>query len=173
MKIGIYPGTFDPITLGHLDIITRASSLVDQLIIGVLINHTKKPVFNAAERVELIERVIKEHPELPPMKVEAFDGLLVDFAKRKNASIIVRGLRAITDFEYELQIAQTNHKMSPEIDTVFFTTRLEYSYLSSSAVREIASFGGNVRQFVPETILQSVYDKYSSIRSVNNGSKQN
>lgn len=173
MKIGIYPGTFDPITLGHLDIITRASSLVDLLVIGVLINHSKKPVFNAGERVELIERVINDHPELPPMKVEAFDGLLVDFAKKKNASIIVRGLRAITDFEYELQIAQTNHKLSPEIDTVFFTTRLEYSYLSSSAVREIASFGGNINQFVPECILQSVYDKYSSIRSVNYGSEQN
>lgn len=173
MKIGIYPGTFDPITLGHLDIITRASSLVDLLIIGVLINHTKKPVFNADERVELIERVIKDHPELPPMKVEAFDGLLVDFAKKNNASIIVRGLRAITDFEYELQIAQTNHKLSPDIDTVFFNTRLEYSYLSSSTVREIASFGGNINQFVPECILQSVYDKYSSIRSVSNGSEQN
>jgi len=166
MKIGIYPGSFDPITLGHLDIIVRASGLVDKLIIGVLNNNTKKPLFSAEERVDLIERVIKENTKISSIQVEAFDGLLIEFAAQKNASIIVRGLRAITDFEYELQMAQTNHKLNKKIDTVFFTTSVEYSYLSSSAVKQIASFDGDIKQFVPECIVQSVYDKYKSIRSV-------
>lgn len=165
MKIGIYPGSFDPITLGHLDIIVRASGLVDQLIIGVLKNGNKHPLFSAEERVALIEQVIKEK-KLPSVKVEAFDGLLIDYVKEKQASIIVRGLRAVTDFEYELQIAQTNHKLDKTIDTVFFTTSVEYSYLSSSVVKEIASFHGDIRQFVPGSIVQAVYDKYNSIRSV-------
>ena len=166
MKIGIYPGSFDPITLGHLDIILRASRLVDKLVIGVLENRAKRPLFTAEERVELIERAINDLSYKPNIQVEAFDGLLVDYAKRKNATIIVRGLRAITDFEYELQIAQTNHKIFPEVDTVFFTTSVEYSYLSSSVVKEIASFSGDIHQFIPECIVQSVYDKYNSIRSV-------
>lgn len=166
MKIGIYPGSFDPITLGHLDIIIRASGLVDQLTIGVLRNSSKRPLFTADERVELIERVIRAYPELSHVKVEAFDGLLVDFAKQKDATLIVRGFRAVTDFEYELQIAQMNHKLNPSIDTIFFTTSVEYSYLSSSAVKEIASYGGDIRQFIPESIVQSVYDKYNNTRSV-------
>ncbi len=166
MKIGIYPGSFDPITLGHLDIIVRASGLVDKLVIGVLKNNAKKPLFSAEERVEFIERVIRENTNLKTVQVIAFGGLLIDFAREQKASIIVRGLRAITDFEYELQIAQMNHKMDASVDTVFFTTSVEYSYLSSSAVKEIANFGGNINQFVPECIVQSVYDKYKSIRSV-------
>jgi pantetheine-phosphate adenylyltransferase len=160
MKVGIYPGSFDPITLGHLDIIVRASGLVDKLIIGVLKNSAKKPLFTEVERVELIKIALSERPDLPNIQVDTFDGLLIDFAAKENASIIVRGLRAITDFEYELQIAQTNHKLNDKIDTVFFTTSVEYSYLSSSAVKEIASFGGDIRQFVPSGIVQSVYDKY-------------
>ena len=160
MKIGIYPGSFDPITLGHLDIIIRASKLVDKLIIGVLTNKSKKILFTSEERVELIEQVLREHTDLTNVQVEAFDGLLVDFARQRQADIIVRGLRAITDFEYELQIAQTNHKLDKKIDTVFFTTSVEYSYLSSSAVREIASYGGDIKQFVPGCIIQPIYNKY-------------
>jgi pantetheine-phosphate adenylyltransferase len=139
---------------------------VDKLIIGVLSNNAKKPLFTAEERVELIERVIREKPNTTNITVEAFDGLLVDYAMKKNANIIVRGLRAITDFEYELQIAQINHKINKKIDTVFFTTSVEFSYLSSSVVKEIAGYGGDIKQFVPECIVQSVYDKLKSIRSV-------
>ncbi|HHV10329.1 MAG TPA: pantetheine-phosphate adenylyltransferase [Clostridiales bacterium] len=160
MKVGIYPGSFDPITLGHLDIIVRASKLVDQLIIGVLQNKAKKPLFSTEERVMMIEKVIEEYTDIKTTKVIAFDGLLIDFAREQKAAIIVRGLRAITDFEYELQIAQMNHKLDEKVDTVFFTTSVEYSYLSSSAIKEIAAFGGDIRQFVPANIVQPIYDKY-------------
>ena len=156
MRIGIYPGSFDPVTLGHLDIIVRASRLVDQLIIGVLVNGAKSPMFSMEERMELLRRVTMD---MPNVVVEKHDGLLVDFARQKNANILVRGLRAVTDFEYELQIAQTNHKLNPFVDTVFLTTSVEYSYVSSSIVREIASYGGDISQFVPECIVEDIYRK--------------
>lgn len=161
MRIGVYPGSFDPITLGHLDIILRASELVDELIIGVLKNSTKIPLINIEERVELLKLVTKN---IPNVTIESYQGLLVDFANEKKANVIVRGLRAITDFEYELQLAQTNHKLNPNVDTVFLTTSVDYAYLSSSTVREIASYGGKIEQFVPECIAQAVYDKYKMIR---------
>jgi pantetheine-phosphate adenylyltransferase len=163
MRVGIYPGSFDPVTMGHLDIIMRASKLVDHLIIGVLNNSKKTPLFTTDERVKFLEIVTKD---IPNVTIEAYRGLLVDFADERQANIIVRGLRAITDFEYELQLAQTNHKLNPRVDTVFLTTSVEYAYLSSSTIREIASFGGDIHQFVPSCVVQAVYDKYNNLRSV-------
>ena len=131
--------------------------LFDLLIIAVLNNSVKTPLFSAEERVELIRQVTKN---MRNISVEAFDGLLIDFAKKRNASTIVRGLRAVSDFEYELQVAQTNHKMDSTIDTVFLTTSLEYSYLSSSIVREIASYNGDISNFVPKEIIPNILAKY-------------
>ena len=149
-KIGVYPGSFDPITLGHLDIIERSAKMFDTLIVGVLINRAKKPLFSVEERVKMIQSVTSH---LDNVRVCSFEGLLVDFAKRENARVIVRGLRAVTDFEYELQMAQTNHTMCPGLDTIFLTTDLKYAYLSSSVVREVASYGGKVDKFVPPQVL--------------------
>lgn len=163
MITGIYPGSFDPVTLGHLDIIKRSSKLVDHLIIGVLNNSAKRPLFTAQERVEMLKLVAQD---IPNVSVETFDGLTVDFAKSRNATVMFRGLRAVTDFEYEIQIAQTNHAVMPDIDTVFLTTSVQYSYLSSSIVKEVASYGGDITKFVPESILPLVLDKFNMIRSV-------
>lgn len=162
MKIAIYPGSFDPITLGHLNIIERAAAMVDRLIVGVLQNQTKKPLFTAQERLEMIEEVTGH---LPNVTAQLFDGLTIDFARRCEAQCIVRGLRAITDFEYELQIAQTNRKFSGgDLDTMFLTTSLEYAYLSSSTVREFASFNGDISQCVPEFVAKLIYEKYGHVR---------
>ena len=146
-KIGIYPGSFDPVTLGHLDIIERSSRMFDRLIVGVLYNKSKKALFSAEERVKMI-RSVTGH--LCNVEVVAFEGLSVDFARSVGARVLVRGLRAVTDFEYELQMAQTNHAMCHNIDTIFLTTDLKYAYLSSSIVKEVASFDGNIDMFVPE-----------------------
>ena len=162
MKRGIYPGSFDPITLGHQDVIKRAAKIMDELVIGVLTNSMKAPLFSVEERVELIQEVVKD---IPNVKVQAFEGLTVDFAKEIGATVLIRGLRAVTDFEYELQIAQTNSKLDSEIDTVFFTTNVEYSYLSSSIVKEIASFGGDITKFVPENIVSIIYDKIAKVKA--------
>ena len=157
MRIGIYPGSFDPVTLGHLDIIKRAANLVDKLVIAVLSNSAKSPLFSTEERVELLKRVIKD---IPNVEVQSFDGLTIDFAVQMGANVIFRGLRAVTDFEYELQLAQTNHKLNPKIDTVFLITKVEYAYLSSSIVREIASYNGEIECFVPSNIIDDIYGKY-------------
>ncbi len=156
MTRAIYPGSFDPITNGHTDIIERSAKMVDHLIIGVLTNNAKSPLFTIDERTDMIRKVTAH---LENVTVEAFDGLLIDFAKKCEASIIIRGLRAVTDFEYELQMAQTNHVLSPSVDTVFLTTNLKYSYLSSSVVKEIAHFGGNVSEFVSPYIEDRIKEK--------------
>ena len=159
MVIAVYPGSFDPVTLGHLDIIERAAKIVDELVVAVLMNGSKSPLFTVTERVDMLREVTKH---IGNVKVMSFSGLLVDFAKEINASIIIRGLRAITDFEYELQMAQTNHILNDKIDTVFLTSNLEYSYLSSSTVKEVASFGGDISKFVPEYVIDRIYKKYNS-----------
>lgn len=152
----IYPGSFDPVTLGHLDIIQRASRSVDELIVGVLNNGGKTPLFTIDERVSMLKEVIEG---LPNVKVLSFSGLLVDFARQTEATVVVRGLRAISDFEYELQMAQTNHKLNPQVDTMFMATSLEYSYLSSTIVKEVAFFQGDIKEFVPEAIVGRIQEK--------------
>lgn len=156
MLRAVYSGSFDPVTYGHLDIIRRSRSLADELIVGVLNNKAKTPLFSVEERVKMLEEMTKN---MPGVKVVPFEGLLIDFAKEMSAGIVVRGLRAVTDFEYELQMAQTNNKLSPELETVFLTTSLEYSYLSSTIVKEVAAFGGDISQFVPETIERRIQEK--------------
>ncbi len=152
----IYPGSFDPVTLGHLDIIRRASRTVNELIVGVLNNGGKTPLFTAEERVEMLREVTKD---IPNVKVMSFSGLLVDFAKHTNSTVVVRGLRAISDFDYELQMAQTNRKMNPHVDTMFLATSLEYAYLSSSTVKEVAFFDGDISEFVPEPVVEKVRER--------------
>ena len=158
MKRAIYPGSFDPVTNGHVDIILRSSKIVDRLIVGVLNNSAKKSLFSVEERVSMLKELTKD---LPNVEVTSFDGLLVDYMREIDASIIVRGLRAVTDFEYELQIAQTNHIENTDIETIFLTTNLQYSYLSSTIVKEFASYGGDISKFVPEQFVDRIYDKYN------------
>lgn len=157
MKRAIYPGSFDPLTLGHLDIIRRASSIVDELVVGVLHNSAKNSLFSLEERVSMIEEMTAD---LPNVTVTSFNGLLVEHMKEIDATIIVRGLRAVTDFEYELQIAQTNHVENPNVETIFLTTSLQYSYLSSTIVKEFASYGGDITKFVPPQFIDRIYEKY-------------
>ena len=163
MLRAIYPGSFDPVTYGHLDIIRRSSKLVDELIVGVLCNKAKMPLFSVEERVKMLEEVTKD---LSNVRIVPFDGLLVDFASRMDADIVIRGLRAITDFEYELQMSQTNHKLASNVETMFLTTGIEYSYLSSTTVKEIAAFGGDVSQFVPEAVAEELKKKMNTKRRV-------
>ena len=157
MKRAIYPGSFDPLTLGHLAMIERSAKIVDELVIGVLNNSAKNSLFSLDERVSMIKEMTES---MPNVTVASFDGLLVDYMKEINATIIVRGLRAVTDFEYELQIAQTNHVENPEVETIFLTTSLQYSYLSSTIVKEFASYGGDISKFVPARFIDRIYEKY-------------
>jgi pantetheine-phosphate adenylyltransferase len=158
MSVAVYPGSFDPITLGHLDIVGRAAAVFDRVIVGVLINPRKSPAQDVEARAAVIREVVDESLGDLSGRVEivSFDGLTVDLAVRSNAGFIVRGLRAISDFESELQMAHTNRKLSPQVDTVFFMTAIEYAYLSSSLIREIASFGGDVSGMVPKAVLRQL-----------------
>ena len=161
MKRAVYTGSFDPITNGHMDIIRRASEIFDVLIVSVLNNKEKTPLFSVEERVKILEEATKD---LPNVRIDSFSGLLADYAQEKDLHVIVRGLRAITDFEYELQMAQTNRIMSPDLDTLFLTTSLEYAYLSSTTVKEVAAFGGDISAFVPlyveEKIRERMHERY-------------
>lgn len=158
MTAAIYPGSFDPMTLGHFDVIQRASKMFDRLIVSVLDNKAKNALFSVEERVSILKEAVKD---LPNVEVDSFSGLLVDYARQKDIHISVRGLRAITDFEYELQIAQTNRLLSKGmLDTVFLTTSLEYAYLSSSGVKEIAAFNGDITPCVPDFVAKLVYQKF-------------
>ena len=163
MLRGIYPGSFDPVTFGHVDVITRSAGKVDELIVGVLNNKAKSPLFSVEERVKMLKEVTED---MPNVRIFPFEGLLVDFARKMKADLVIRGLRAITDFEYELQMAQTNHKLEPELETVFLTTSLEYSYLSSSTVKEVAAFGGDISRFVPEIVADRIAEKMKKKESV-------
>ena len=158
MKSAIYPGSFDPITFGHLDIIRRAASVFDTLYVSVLNNSAKSSLFLVDERVNMIKDVTSD---LDNVVVESFGGLTLEYARERNVDVLVRGLRAVSDFEYELQIAQTNREFSNDtLDTLFFITSLEYAYLSSSVVREMASYGKDISRCVPETVAVKVYEKY-------------
>ena len=159
MKIAIYPGSFDPITNGHLDIIERSSRIFDKVIVSVLHNSAKRPAFTAEERVEFIKSAT-EH--LENVETDYFDGLLVDYAKEKSATTIVKGLRAVSDFEYEMQMALMNRRQNPEIETLFLISSSEYSFLSSSIVKEVAHLGGNLDGFVPECIKAEIYHKFTN-----------
>lgn len=156
MKRAVYPGSFDPVTKGHLDIIERSAALVDELVVGVLNNNKKTPLFSVEERVKMLKEVT-EH--IPNVKIEAFSGLSVEFVRQCDATFIVRGLRAVTDFEYELQMAQTNRSMDGGIDTLFFTTALNYAYISSTIVKEVAFYGGDISGFVPQQVVERIYSR--------------
>lgn len=162
MKRAVYPGSFDPVTYGHLDVIRRAAEIFDVLVVSVLNNKEKTPLFSVEERVKILREATKD---LPNVQVDSFSGLLIQYATENDIHVAVRGLRAITDFEFELQMAQTNSKLSEgKLDTVFLTTSLEYAYLSSSSVKEIANFGGDIRQCVPDFVADLIYEKYNQKR---------
>ena len=163
MLRAIYPGSFDPVTFGHIDIIERAARISDELIVGVLQNKAKTPLFSVEERVIMLREVTKH---LVNVKIIPFEGLLIEFAKQMDAKVIVRGLRAITDFEYELQMSQTNRKLNSDVETLFLTTSLDYSYLSSTTVKEVASFSGDITKFVPEFVAEKVTEKIKERRRI-------
>jgi pantetheine-phosphate adenylyltransferase len=157
VEICVYPGSFDPITNGHLDIIYRASKLCDKLIVAVLVNIEKNPIFSVEERIDLLKCVLSDRPDIV---VESFSGLLIDFMKKKRATAIIKGLRAISDYEYELQMASLNKHLNSDIETLFMMANVNYSFLSSSAVREIARNGGKIDGLVPECIKAEVVKKF-------------
>lgn len=157
MRTAIYPGSFDPITKGHLDVLKKASKMFDKVIIAVLKNSTKKGFLPIEDRVNLIKESISE---LENVEVDFFDGLTIEYARKKGANILIRGLRAVSDLEYEMQISQTNSALAPDIDTVFLITKPKYNFISSSVVKEIASMGGDISKFVPKAVFDYLNNKY-------------
>jgi len=157
MKIAVYPGSFDPITMGHLNIIERAAKIFDKVYVCVMVNADKRPTFTAEERLDLVRRSVAG---LENVTAEASDGLLVDYARSRDAKIVVKGLRALSDFDWEFQMALTNKKMAPEIDTLFLAADMEYTYLSSTVVREMAKYGADLASSVPEAIISDVIKKF-------------
>lgn len=158
MKSAIYPGTFDPMTFGHLDIIKRAANIFDEVVVSVLNNKEKTPLFSVSERVNILKEATKD---IPNVRVESFEGLLTDYCKKIGVNVVVRGLRAVTDFEYELQMSQMNRKLSNHrVETIYFNTTLKYSYLSSSAVKQIAQFHGDLTAFVPDFVAKLLYERF-------------
>ncbi|PRR84154.1 pantetheine-phosphate adenylyltransferase [Clostridium vincentii] len=156
MRTAVYPGSFDPITLGHLDVISRGVKVFDKIIVGVLVNVDKTSLFNIDERVELIKRVTRM---IPNVEVVSFEGLLIDFMKEYDANVILKGLRAFSDFEYEFQMALMNNKLQPEIETLFMMTSAQYSYLSSTAVKQVAKFRGELKGLVPDMVIPDIINK--------------
>lgn len=154
MRVGVYPGSFDPVTLGHLDIIERGARIVDKLIVGVLLNGTKSPMFSVQQRIELLQEATAH---LTNVEIRPFEGLLVDFLRQEGATMVIRGLRAVTDFEYELQMAQANRNLYSEMETVFLTTNVQYSFISSTIVKDILRHNGDVEHFVPRKALEKIY----------------
>lgn len=157
--LAVYAGSFDPATLGHLDLIERAAALFDNVIVAIGVHPTKHPLFSATERRGLIEQIVGH---LPNVTVDAFDGLLIEYCAAKDASVIVRGLRVTTDFEYELQIAHANADLRPSIDTIFLPTRTKHGFVSASLVREIASHGGDVSRYAPKVVCEALSKKFSA-----------
>lgn len=157
MKLAICPGSFDPVTNGHLHIVSRAAAMFDRVIVVVMANQNKQPLFSAEERVELLRRATKD---MPNVEIDTYDGLLAEYAREKQASVIVKGLRAMSDFEYEFQMALTNRKLNPDVETVFLATSAEHMYLSSSLVKQVAKLGGDIHEFVPSCIVKDILEKY-------------
>lgn len=160
--IAVYPGTFDPITKGHLDIIERASIIFDKIYVLVAINLAKKPLFNLNERIEMIQCATAH---INNIEIATYEGLLVDFAREHECSVIIRGLRAVSDFEYELQMAMMNKKLNPQVDTIFMAPNEKYTYLNSTIIKQVASFGGDISNFVPPCVLDKMKEKFSSSES--------
>lgn len=164
-KVAVYPGSFDPITNGHLDIIHRALEFVDELIIAILVNPDKKPLFSVKERMDLIRSVLKSNQRV---RIDQFDGLLVDYVSKRKARIVLRGLRAVTDFDYEFQMALMNRRLAPEIETIFLVPAEQYSYVSSRLVKEITQLGGTVRGLVPPVVEEKMKSKFKKEKNKNN-----
>jgi pantetheine-phosphate adenylyltransferase len=160
VRVAIYPGTFDPLTNGHLDIVDRAARLFDRLIVLVADNATKQPIFSATERVQMIQQAVASLPNQAAITVDSYQGLTVDYARRVGAQAMIRGLRAVTDFEWEFQLALINQKLAPEVETVCLMTAQEHSFLSASMVRELAQFGGDLDDLVPPHIAVALHRVY-------------